>query len=97
MAQLIFILGTLLGILISGALCIRYLRREIPADIGPQLRQTQAQLDSIKAIPQLRTAESVRRTQRRARLVCLYHRHYGLATTNSATALRGSGRNEDQG
>lgn len=49
MVLLIFILGTLLGILAGGALCIRYLRREIAADIGPQLRQIQGQLDYMEA------------------------------------------------
>lgn len=50
MVLLIFILGTLLGILAGGALCIRYLRREIAADIGPQLRQIQGQLDYMEAM-----------------------------------------------
>jgi hypothetical protein len=39
----------LLGVLMGGVLCIRYLRREIADDIGPKLRRMQFQLDSIGA------------------------------------------------
>jgi hypothetical protein len=49
MIPLIFILGTLVGILGGGALCVRYLRREIAADIGPQLKRMQNQLDNIES------------------------------------------------
>jgi len=47
--MIIFILGTLLGILGGGALCVRYLRHEIAADIGPQLRRMQGKLDNLEA------------------------------------------------
>jgi hypothetical protein len=41
--MIMFVLGTLLGLLGGGgAVCVRYLRQEIAADIGPQLRCTQA-------------------------------------------------------
>jgi hypothetical protein len=46
---LIFALGILLGILAGGAICVRYLRHEIAADIGPQLHRMQNQLDTIEA------------------------------------------------
>jgi hypothetical protein len=36
--MLIFLVGALLGVLMGGALCVRYLRREVAADIGPKLR-----------------------------------------------------------
>ena len=49
MILLIFVLGTLVGILAGGALCVRYLRREIVADIGPQLRRMRNQLDTLEA------------------------------------------------
>jgi hypothetical protein len=49
MPALIFFVGALLGILIGGAICVRYLRREIAADIGPSLRRMQAQLDILEA------------------------------------------------
>lgn len=50
--MLIFLVGLiflLLGVLMGGALCVRYLRREIADDIGPKLRRMQLQLDSIGA------------------------------------------------
>jgi uncharacterized membrane-anchored protein YhcB (DUF1043 family) len=47
--MLIFLVGALLGLIMGGALCVRYLRREITADIGPRLKQMQLQLDSIQA------------------------------------------------
>jgi hypothetical protein len=49
MAWLIFVVGALLGILGGGALCVRYLRREVAADIGPRLRRLQLQLDNLEA------------------------------------------------
>ena len=50
--MLIFLVGLiflLLGVLVGGALCVRYLRQEIADDIGPKLRRMQSQLDSISA------------------------------------------------
>jgi hypothetical protein len=47
--MIIFILGALLGILGGGAVCVRYLRHEIAADIGPQLRRMQGKLDNLEA------------------------------------------------
>ena len=49
MILLIFLVGTLLGVLAGGTLCVRYLRSEISADIGPRLRRMQLQLDSLEA------------------------------------------------
>jgi hypothetical protein len=49
MFVLLFVVGVLLGILVGGAICVRYLRREIAADIGPCLRRMQAQLDNLEA------------------------------------------------
>ena len=46
---LIFLLGALIGMLAGGALCVRYLRQEIAADIGPRLRRLQLQLDSLES------------------------------------------------
>ena len=46
---LVFLLGALIGILGGGALCVRYLRQEITADIGPRLRRLQLQLDSLES------------------------------------------------
>jgi len=49
MAMLIFLVGSLLGVLVGGALCVRYLRHEVAADISPRLRHMQAQLDNLEA------------------------------------------------
>lgn len=49
MAIMLFFIGALLGILAGGALCVRYLRREIAADIGPSLRHMRLQLDNLEA------------------------------------------------
>lgn len=46
--MMIFLVGSLLGVLTGGALCVRYLRREVAADIGPKLRRMQLQLDNIE-------------------------------------------------
>ena len=46
---LIFLLGSLIGVLLGGALCVRYLRHEIAADICPRLRRLQQQLDTLES------------------------------------------------
>jgi hypothetical protein len=46
--MLIFLVGSLLGVLMGGALCVSYLRREVVADIGPKLKHMQLQLDNIE-------------------------------------------------
>ena len=46
--MLIFLVGALLGVLMGGALCVRYLRREVAGDIGPKLKRLQLQLDNIE-------------------------------------------------
>ena len=46
--MMMFFLGSLLGLLLGGALCVRYLRREVTADIGPKLKHVQIQLDTIR-------------------------------------------------
>jgi hypothetical protein len=47
--MLIFFVGALLGVIMGGAICVRYLRREIAADIGPKLKRIQVQLDTIES------------------------------------------------
>lgn len=49
MVAMIFLVGLLIGVLVGGALCVRYLRQEIAADIGPALRRVQMQLDTLDA------------------------------------------------
>jgi uncharacterized membrane-anchored protein YhcB (DUF1043 family) len=44
-----FLIGLQLGVLVGAVFCIRYLRRELSADIGPKLKRMQAQLDSLEA------------------------------------------------
>jgi len=46
---LIFLVGLQLGALVGAVFCIRYLRRELTADIGPKLKRMQAQLDTLEA------------------------------------------------
>ena len=48
-----FLLGMLIGTVAGCLICIRYLRREIAADIGPRLRRIQLQLDNIEAAQNL--------------------------------------------
>jgi hypothetical protein len=45
---LIFLIGALLGVLVGGAFCVRYLRHEIAADIGPAMRRMRLQLDNLE-------------------------------------------------
>lgn len=47
--MLIFLVGALLGVIMGGAICVGYLRREIAADIGPKLKRVQLQLDNIES------------------------------------------------
>jgi hypothetical protein len=49
MIPLIFLVGALLGVLIGGAICVRYLRQEVAGDIGPKLRRMQLQLDNLES------------------------------------------------
>ena len=49
MFVMIFLIGLLIGVLGGGALCVRYLRQEIAADIGPRLKRVQMQLESLDA------------------------------------------------
>lgn len=48
MLVLIFFVGALLGVLMGGALCVRYLRHEVAADITPRLQDVQLQLDNLE-------------------------------------------------
>jgi hypothetical protein len=49
MTVMIFILGALLGVLGGGALCVRYMRHAILADIGPTLRRIRLQIDNLES------------------------------------------------
>jgi hypothetical protein len=47
--MMIFLVGSLLGLLLGALLCIRFIRQEVAADIGPRLRRIQGQLDTLEA------------------------------------------------
>jgi hypothetical protein len=49
MIVLIFLLGSMLGLLLGALLCIRFIRQEVAGDIGPRLRRIQGQLDALEA------------------------------------------------
>ena len=46
---LVFLVGTLLGALAGGVLCVRYLRQEIAANIGPRLQHIESLLHTLQA------------------------------------------------
>ncbi len=50
-----FMLGTLTGSLTGCLICIRYLRHEITADLGPRLRRIETQLDNLETASNLAT------------------------------------------
>jgi ABC-type lipoprotein release transport system permease subunit len=59
--MLIFLLGLLLGVLIGGALCVSFLRREIAANVGPQIRQLTLKIDTLESA--LNLALATRQTE----------------------------------
>jgi hypothetical protein len=46
---LIFLVGSLLGLVLGALICVRYVRQEVAGDLGPKLRQIQGQLTVIEA------------------------------------------------
>lgn len=48
MISMTFLVGALLGIL-RGAVCTRYLRQEVAAEIRPRLHRIQGQLDNLES------------------------------------------------
>jgi len=54
--MLIFLVGLLLGVLIGGALCVRFLRREIAANVGPQLQQLNLKVETLESVLNLALA-----------------------------------------
>jgi hypothetical protein len=49
MSILAFLVGALLGMMTGGVVSVRYLRREIAADIEPMLKRVLVQLDIIQS------------------------------------------------
>jgi hypothetical protein len=64
--MLVFLVGALLGVVVSGALCVGYLRHEIAAEVGPALKRVQLQLDNLET--QLNVAIMARYTELCSRL-----------------------------
>jgi hypothetical protein len=46
---LIGLLVGLIGLLVGAAVCARYLRQEITANIGPRLKNIELELDTLRA------------------------------------------------
>lgn len=65
MIVMIFLVGALFGVLLGGAICVRYLRQEIAADIGPKLRRIQLQLENLEAEINLAMATRLTELSRR--------------------------------
>ena len=86
--MIFFILGALLGILGGGAVCVRYLRHEIAADIGPQLRRMHSKLDNLEAA--LNLALMTRYADMSAAQVHPLHAP-GLGPTPRSAGTRGGG------
>jgi uncharacterized membrane-anchored protein YhcB (DUF1043 family) len=49
------ILGLLIGLVIGAAVCARYLRQEVAANLGPRLRHIELQLDALRTEVNLAT------------------------------------------
>lgn len=47
--RVLALLGLLVGLLVGAAVCARYLRQEIAANVGPRLRHIELQLDALQA------------------------------------------------
>ena len=53
--MVILLIGVLMGLLIGVAVCVRYLRREIAANVGPQLRQLNYKIEALESVLNLAT------------------------------------------
>jgi hypothetical protein len=49
MIVLVVIAASEFGLLLGALVCIRFIRQEVAAELGPKLRQIQGQLDSLEA------------------------------------------------
>ena len=43
------LLGSLIGLLAGTAVCVKYLRQELAANLGPRLHRIEQQLDTLQA------------------------------------------------
>jgi len=48
MIVLIFLVGSLFGLLLGALLCIRFVRQGVTGDLGPKLRRIEGQLNNIE-------------------------------------------------
>lgn len=60
-----FLIGSLIGLLVGTAVCARYLRQEIAANIGPRLKRIEIQLDTMQAEVTLATTTNLADLSRR--------------------------------
>jgi uncharacterized membrane-anchored protein YhcB (DUF1043 family) len=63
--RVVILLGVLVGLLIGAAVCARYLRQEIAANIGPRLKRIELQLDTLRAELNLATEARLAALNRR--------------------------------
>ncbi|HEX4722432.1 MAG TPA: hypothetical protein VH333_07950 [Pseudonocardiaceae bacterium] len=56
MVVLIFLLGALLGLVVGVICCVRYVRQELTARIGPTMDLMQLQLDNVQSAVNLALA-----------------------------------------
>jgi hypothetical protein len=56
---MIFLVGTLLGLLGGAIVCMRYLRQEMTANVSPKLKLIQLHLDNLEAEVNLALATRV--------------------------------------
>ena len=49
MVPMIFLVGTLIGLLIGAAVCMRYFRQEMVANVSPRLRLIQLHLEQLES------------------------------------------------
>jgi hypothetical protein len=61
----VILLGLLIGLLVGAAVCARYLRQEITANIGPRLRHIELELDTLRAELNLATEARLAALNRR--------------------------------
>lgn len=59
------LLGLLIGLVTGAAVCARYLRQEIAANIAPRLRTIELQLDALRAEINLATEARLAALSRR--------------------------------
>jgi hypothetical protein len=53
--KVVILLGLLIGLVIGAAACVRYLRQEVAANIGPRLHNIELQLDTLRSEVNLAT------------------------------------------